>query len=467
MTLSGYFWFIMAYIVVVVFYGLYIAKTQVKTNEEFVTCGRRLPLWIVVGTLIATWYGGGGITGTANLVYTRGPWAGLIYELATPVAIILVLFLAGRIRENKNVTIPELFREKYGDAASVLATIFIVLAYIGICSYQFKGAGYVLNLTTGLSVEAGTLLAAVVIILLSVTGGLTSVAYTDAVSAIFIFAAMGASVPVLLSQTGGFSGLLSQIPADHLKFASGDKFIDTIGYGVATLFLAMGDQNLFIRFAAAKDKKTATTSALLFIIISTMLSCMTVFLAMNAIPYLKDIKPDTALLSVAMYRLPFFLGGCVLAAAVSFMITTGDSFLLSAGTNIAHDVLEPYFMKNCSDDKKLAAIRILIIICGIFSYILITVFRDILGIIMYAYTIYGAAITPALVAALCWPRVTRTGGLASIIAGGASTLIWEIFLKGKISGLDSALVAVPISIAVLIIVSLAGKAETKKTAILQ
>lgn len=111
MTLSGYFWFIMAYIVVVVFYGLYIAKTQVKTNEEFVTCGERLPLWIVVGTLIATWYGRGGITGTANLVYTRGPWAGLIYELATPVAIILVLFLAGRIRENKNVTIPELFRK--------------------------------------------------------------------------------------------------------------------------------------------------------------------------------------------------------------------------------------------------------------------------------------------------------------------------------------------------------------------
>lgn len=461
MTLSGYFWFIMAYILVVVFYGLYIAKTQVKTNEEFVTCGRRLPLWVVVGTLIATWYGGGGITGTANLVYTRGPWAGLIYELATPVAIIVVLFLAGRIRENKNITIPELFREKYGDAASILATIFIVLAYIGICSYQFKGAGYVLNLTTGLSVEMGTLLAAVVIILLSVTGGLTSVAYTDAISAIFIFVSMGAAVPVLLSQTGGFCGLISQIPSEQLNFASGDKFIDTIGYGVATLFLAMGDQNLFIRFAAAKDKKTATTSALLFIIVSTVLSCMTVFLAMNAIPYLKDIKPDTALLAVAMYRLPFFLGGCVLAAAVSFMITTGDSFLLSAGTNMTHDVLEPYFMKGCSEDKKLATIRIMIILCGIFSYILITVFRDILGIIMYAYTIYGAAITPALVAALCWPRVTRLGGLSSIVAGGVSTLVWEIFLKGTISTLDSALVAVPISIAVLIVVTLCTKPEAE------
>ena len=453
MTLTGYFWFIMAYILVVVGYGLYIAKTQVKTNEEFVTCGRRLPLWVVVGTLIATWYGGGGITGTANLVYSRGPWAGLIYELATPVAIILVLFLAGRIRENRNITIPELFRERYGDYAAVLATIFIVLAYIGICSYQFKDAGYVLNLTTGLSVESGTLLAAAVIIILSVTGGLTSVAYTDAISAIFIFCSMGVAVPVLLSQTGGFSGLISQIPPDHLSISSGDKFIDTIGYGVATLFLAMGDQNLFIRFAAAKDKATATRSAFLFIVISTILSCMTVFIAMNAIPFLPGIKPDTALLAVSMYRMPFFLGGCVLAAAVSFMITTGDSFLLSAGTNLTHDVLEPYVMKGCSDELKLKTIRILIVVCGILSYVLITTFRDILGIIMYAYTIYGAAITPALVAALCWPRVTRQAGLASIIAGGGGTLVWELLLKNRFLKLDSALVAVPFSIIVLIVVT--------------
>lgn len=453
MAINYYFWFIMIYLAVVVCYGLYIAKTQVKTNEEFVTCGRRLPLWIVVGTLIATWYGGGGITGTANLVYTKGPWAGLVYELATPAAIIVVLFLAGRIRENKNITIPELFREKYGDIAAVLASIFIVLAYIGICSYQFKGAGYVINLTTGLSVETGTLLSAVVIILLSVTGGLTSVAYTDAISAIFIFVSMGFSVPVLLSDAGGFSNFISQIPADKLTLSTGDNFINVLGFGVATLFLAMGDQNLFIRFAAAKDKKTATKSALLFIIVSTLLSCMTVFIAMNAIPYLHGIKPDTALLEVAMQRLPFFLGGCVLAAAVSFMITTGDSFLLSAGTNLTHDILEPYFMKGCTDKKKLSVIRLMITACGIFAYVLITNFRDILGMIMYAYTIYGAAITPALVAALCWRKVTREAGLASIIMGGVSTLIWELFIKGRISSLDSALVAIPLSIITLVLVT--------------
>lgn len=453
MGYTKYFWFVLAYLIIVLLYGIYIAKREVRTSEEFITSGRKLPLWVVVGTLIATWFGSGGITGTANLVYTRGPWAGLIYELATPVAIFFVYFLAGKIREHKKITIPELFREKYGNVAAILATIFIVLAYIGICSYQFKGAGYVMNLVTGISVETGTLLAAVVIVLLSVTGGLTSVAYTDAISAVFIFASMCAAVPFLLAESNGFSGLVSQIPVSHLNI-EGSRFMDTIGYGVATLFLAMGDQNMFTRFGAAKDKETATRSALGFIIGSTILSCLTVFLATYAIPYLPGIRPDTALLMVAMHKLPLAVGGCVLAAAVAFMITTGDSFLLSSATNLTNDIVHPYLLKECSDRKKLMIIRVLIIICGTFAYILITNFSDILGIIMYAYTIYGASITPALVAALCWNGVTPAGGLASIVVGGSTTIIWELFLKNNFSNLDSALVAIPASIMVLIVVSL-------------
>ena len=43
--------------------------------------------------------------------------------------------------------------------------------------------------------------------------------------------------------------------------------------------------------------------------------------------------------------------------------------------------------------------------------------KSILQTSLFAYTIYGAAITPALVAALVWKRTTKAGGLASIISG--------------------------------------------------
>jgi Na+/proline symporter len=47
----------------------------------------------------------------------------------------------------------------------------------------------------------------------------------------------------------------------------------------------------------------------------------------------------------------------------------------------------------------------------------------------FAYTIYGVAITPALVAALAWKRATKAGGLASIISGTVVCLFFFIMSK--------------------------------------
>jgi SSS family solute:Na+ symporter len=454
MHVSNYFFIIVLYLIFVAAYGLFIAKRRISTTDDFVTAGRKLPLWVLIGTLIATWYGGGGITGTANLVYTKGPLAGLLFEFASPLAIIIIYFIAARIRSNKNITIPELFGEKYGTAARILAVVFIVLAYVGICSYQFKGAGYVMNLVTGISVESGTILAAVVIIVLSASGGLLTVAYTDAISAIFIFLSLLLAVPILLYETGGMSGLMTQLPVEKLSLWGGYKPLDTIGYVIAMLFLTLGDQNMFSRFGAAVNEKVAKISALGFIVGSILLSCLNVFVATVAIPYLPGIKPDTAFLMVAMNMLPFVVGGCVLAAAIAFMITTGDSFLLSSATSIYNDIIKKHSRRTFTEMQIFFIMRGLIVLLGVFSYLLITKFSDILGMMMYAYTIYGAAITPALIAALCWKKVTPAGGLSSILTGGIVTLAWELGLKSHFGEIDSALVAIPLSILVLIGVSL-------------
>ena len=403
------------------------------------------------------------ITGTANLVYSRGLGAGAIFEYSSIVAIALLYFMAGKIRDAKAVTIPEVFKEKYGSIASVTGSIAIILAYVAICSYQFKGAAYVINTVTGLPTETGMLLCAVVIIALSATGGLSSVAYTDSISALFICISMISAVPLLIANTGGsLSGYLAQIPADKLGLG-GTKAFDTLGYGLALIFMTLGDQNMFLRFGAAKDRNAARKSVISFIIGCIVLSTLTIFLASCAIGHL-DVKPDTALIMVAAKRLPFIVGGCVLAASIAFMITTGDSYLLSAATNLTNDILQPYFMKNVTDRKKLITIRVLIVAMGVFSYILIKSYDTILGVMMYAYTIYGAAISPALVAAMLWKKVTPAGGTASVLTGVAVTLIWELGLKSSFNNLDSCWVAIPASIIVLVAVSLCTKPKEALTA---
>ncbi|MCQ6268389.1 hypothetical protein M1K46_22640 [Fictibacillus sp. WQ 8-8] len=76
------------------------------------------------------------------------------------------------------------------------------------------------------------------------------------------------------------------------------------------------------------------------------------------------------------------------------------------------------------------------IILGILAYAMGQFFPSVLSIQMYSYTMYGAAITPTILASFLWKRATTAGAISSIITGGLATLIWELVL-GKPMGWNS------------------------------
>ncbi|MGB3634921.1 MAG: hypothetical protein WA982_12830, partial [Rubrobacteraceae bacterium] len=98
--------------------------------------------------------------------------------------------------------------------------------------------------------------------------------------------------------------------------------------------------------------------------------------------------------------------------------------------------------------------RIAVAVLGVVAYVLGAFFPTVLALQIYSYTIYGAAVTPALVAALVWRRATAAGGVASILTGAVVTLVWELVLNQPLEW-NAVLVALPASIIVLIVVSLA------------
>jgi len=73
--------------------------------------------------------------------------------------------------------------------------------------------------------------------------------------------------------------------------------------------------------------------------------------------------------------------------------------------------------------------RLTVIILGLISYFLISFFPRILDAAYAAYTVYGAGITPALMAVFFWKRATVSGGVLSILGGTTVTVIWEIINK--------------------------------------
>jgi SSS family solute:Na+ symporter len=152
--------------------------------------------------------------------------------------------------------------------------------------------------------------------------------------------------------------------------------------------------------------------------------------------------------------MPFAVGAPLLVAAVAFIVTTGDSYLLSCSTNVTHDFWVRFVNPEATQTQQLWITRGVIVALGVAAWVLGTFFPSVLAIQIYSYTMYGAAITPAVLAAILWKRATPAGGLTSIVLGGAGTLFWELGLH-RPGGLNSILFSLPLSVAALVIVSLA------------
>ena len=101
---------VVLYLVGVLCVGLYLTKKKVKNSDDFAVANRSLPTIVLIGTLLATWCGAGGITGSANLIWRNGPLFGILIFMGAPIGMLLLYLVSGRVREATTYTIPSFLR---------------------------------------------------------------------------------------------------------------------------------------------------------------------------------------------------------------------------------------------------------------------------------------------------------------------------------------------------------------------
>ncbi len=163
-------------------------------------------------------------------------------------------------------------------------------------------------------------------------------------------------------------------------------------------------------------------------------------------------------------------GLLLLGAACAVVISTGMNYLLSPTTNIMRDMYQRFLNPTAEQRKMVALQKTFVVVLGFCAFLMIfvpTALHSRISVLSYAYfayTMYGVAITPALLAALAWKRATRAGGLASILSGAAMALVLELIVPnlfpgvmkgGDPWGVPSIYPAAIVSIGALVLVSLA------------
>lgn len=447
---------LIAYVVLMIAIGAWFGRAAATASgEDFVLAGRSLPAPVLGGTMLATFVGSGSIIGAANFAYTYGLLPGFLFFSGTITGTLVLVLLARRVRVLAHHTIPEMLEMRYGGAVRVLATIMILVAFIGITAYQFTGAGYIISLITPLDATTGSIAAAVLITFLALSGGLKSVAWTDFISAVMIVLALWITLFVVVGvDLGGPTAVVAGNPGADAGLLGGLTGLQMLGFALPVLALMLGDQNMYQRLAAARSERAALGGAVIFAIGSVVMIVPIVLLAVSSSILQPGIEPDMAILSLSDGRFtPAAVGGALLAGAFALIVTTGSSYLLTCSSNIVHDLVSRLRRDDSPQPRRdLWTGRIAVLCVAVLGFVMVSFFPSVLALQMYAYTMYGVTITPVVLAGLFWRRATPAGALAAMLLAGAVTLFWEF--TGRAEDLNSVIIALPVAIITLVAISL-------------
>lgn len=425
--MSLYLLVVIAYLAALTVIGVWRSK-QVHTGDDFLVAGRTLPARVLVFTLLSTWIGSGSLFAGAGLGYRAG-FPALWQSAGAWVGIALVYFLAPRVRRLAQYTVPDILEMRYGRWGRILGTLTTVLAYTTIAAYQFRGGGRLLNLVAGLEPRTGAFITAAFCIAYTVLAGMLSVAYLDVANGLVMILGTVVAVVYLMAHAGGAGAALGALRSDQLAIFGSMSPLEAVALFLPTMFLLLGEANMYQKFFSARDERAARNAVAGWIvgtiIVETLIVSIGVFGSV-VIPNLNTQDSEAIAVRVAVEVLPRALGVLLLAGAAAIIVSTATSFLLTPATSLTRDVYQRFVRPAASDRQLLLFTRSLVVVLGLLAFAAGNFFPTILAMALWAYTMYGAGVTPALLAALVWPRVRREAGVASIAVGMATTLIWEI-----------------------------------------
>jgi cation/acetate symporter len=470
----------------------YWAARRTRTTEEFYAAGRTVSAGQNGFALAGDYMSAASFLGIAGLVSTTG-FDGLIYSTGWLVGWPVVLFLiAEPLRNLGRYTFADVvaarLRQTPVRIAAALGTLATVLLYL---IAQMVGAGGLIRLMFGIPYEQAVIVVGVAMLAYVLFGGMIATTWVQIVKAALL---LGGALLLALMVLWRFD----MNPAALFAAAAeryGDAVLspgrlvsnplDAISLGMALMFGTAGLPHILMRFYTVPDARAARTSVFYATGLIGFFYLMTFVLGFGAMVL---VGPDTIRAvdpggNMAAPLLAEMLGGTPLLgfiAAVAFatILAVVAGLTLSGAAALSHDLWVNVVRHAHADAKEqLRVARVATILLGIGAILLGITFKgqNVAFMVSLAFAIAASANFPALVLSIFWRRCTTAGAVGSMVVGTLATLglIWasptiQIDVLGRSAAWfplkNPALVTIPLSFAVGIVVSLLTKEAVRSDA---
>jgi SSS family solute:Na+ symporter/sodium/proline symporter len=372
---------VLGYVLVLLAISVYKTRS-VHSADDFMVAGRRVPVYMLVATLVCTWIGSGSLFGTAGLTFRTGV-SELWFSSGAWIGILVVYLIAARVRRIAQYTLTDLLEKRYNRLAKLLGTITIIIAYMVIAGYQFKGGGRFISILSdgAITPETGMVISAALIIGFTVLAGMVSIVAIDIFNGSVMLLAMILTLPFAVGTHGGVEAVFTtirQTEPSHLSVMGGHDALWVIGIALPTFLLLMSESSMYQKFCSADNEKNARRAVLGMFIGVVLIETLMMLIALVGFAiyaddprfFLADGSVDRAMaeeiiLRIGFEQLPVIVGSLLMAAAAAIILSTGNTFLMVASTNVTRDILQSFAARDAGPRQVVWMQRTCIVMLGI------------------------------------------------------------------------------------------------------
>jgi sodium/pantothenate symporter len=429
-----------------------LAQKKGSFLEKYFLGNRSLGAFAVA--LTAAVMSGGTFVGFPSLVYSFG-WVVGLWIASYMVAPLTVLGVLGKrigqlSRKTGAITLPDLFRERYGSPTLGLMTSLLVMFFL-VCNLipQFKAGAIILRIVlpaettnwfatedTTVALDAGYYIGLAIftatVVAYTTYGGFLAAIWTDVFQSLIMAVGVMLLFPLAMHASGGLGhATIAGMAQSDNGFAFGPgagRSFHTIGLAVSFFFMwaitGMGQPSTLVRLMAFRDSRTLRYSILYLTLYNAVIYIPLIFIFVAARSILPNLaSSDYVMPSLVIKLANPYLAGLILAAPYGAVLSTVSGWLLIVSSGMVRDIYQRFLRPSASEREIARASYLATLAVGLIAAIAALRPPEYLQlIVIFSSTgMASAFLMPALMGAF-WRRATSAGAIAAMVAGAGVTL---------------------------------------------
>ena len=423
---------IIAYFVFIISKGMRRSK-EIKNGDDFLVAGRNIGWFFLMATMAATVVGGGASIGAIGKTYE---WGVLMLAVSTGWYIHFLfsgLFVAPRFREAELYTVAGFFGLRFGAKSRFLAFLLSILFSIGVLGAQMVAFGKIITIMIpAISYIPAVIIGGGIVIIYSTAGGLLAVIHTDVYQFIILMIGFVVTllmcIPDLINQS---QTIAASIPAEFFQLHGGKGWLFLISTFLAFLMGETFTPGYATRYCVGKnirETKIGITGAGIFLAVT--FPVILFFIALYARFHFPGIDPEMALPTTILKLNNTVVGGLMIAALMSAVMSSADSILNSSTTIFVKDLYEEYLMKTkINSQKELLIARLSSGLLGILGIILAIILPNIIDLLLLTYNLWAPGIIlPVVVGIFARQEANRENNLifSTMLVSTLATILYML-----------------------------------------